>query len=231
MTGRNFGSDTMKIIPLKFSAISPIQYLYLAAAGGMRTSDFIGDIALKYSFLRQMGLQGLPEPGKTKPTYKELNSYHFWLTVGVSEYRATGQGEDVQFMKNMIRNTMQGADYNGSNVHPSFKTGQLMYKNFFFVQPLKPGNTFYSYLIFDENEFSVKDIPKCIRIGNNKTGLLKVDRYLGDIRAVINLYTIKNIMGKNPGKIKNDFTLHLLLQYYLNGFYTKEEVMEFYEPD
>ena len=219
----------MKIIPLKFSAISPIQYFYSAAAGGMRTSDFLGDIALKYSFLRQMGLQELPEPGKSKPTYAELNNYSFWFTVGISEYSSLGSGEKVHFMKNMIRNTMQGADYNGSNVHPTFKTGQMMYKNFFFVQPLKPVTVFYSYLIFDEDEFSLKNIPKCIRVGNNKTGILKVDRYLGDIRAVINLYTIKNIMGKKLETRKNDFTLHLLLQYYLDGFYSKEEVLELYE--
>ena len=219
----------MKIIPLKFSTISPIQYFYSAAAGGMRTSDFLGDIALKYSFLRQMGLQELPEPGKSRPTYEELNNYSFWLTVGISEYGALGSGEKTNFMKNMIRNTMQGIDYNGSNVHPSFKSGQLMYKNFFFVQPLKPGNVFYSYLIFDENKFSLKDMPKCIRVGNNKTGILRVDRYLGDIRAVVNVYTVKNIMGKKLEKRKNDFTLNLLLQYNLDGFYSKEEVLGLYE--
>ena len=219
----------MKIIPLKFSTISPIQYFYSAAAGGMRTSDFLGDIALKYSFLRQMGLHELPEPGKNRPTYEELNNYPFWLTVGISEYGALGSGEKTNFMKNMIRNTMQGIDYNGSNVHPSFKSGQLMYKNFFFVQPLKPGNVFYSYLIFDENKFSLKDMPKCIRVGNNKTGILRVDRYLGDIRAVVNVYTVKNIMGKKLEKRKNDFTLNLLLQYNLDGFYSKEEVLGLYE--
>lgn len=54
MIGRNSGSDQMKILPLKMTALSPIQYFYTAAAGGMRSSNFIGDIALKYAFLRQM---------------------------------------------------------------------------------------------------------------------------------------------------------------------------------
>lgn len=219
----------MQILPLKMTAISPIQYFYTAAAGGMRSSNFIGDIALKYAFLRQMGLFKLPEPGKNKPTYRELLDYPFWLTVAIPAKMAYGFGENAVYMKNMIRNTMQGADYNGSNVHPSFKTGQLMYKNFFFVQPLKPGNVFYSYLVYDEKCFNPYSVPELLRVGNNKTGILKIDKCDKDFKAVVNLYTIQNILGKQLKINKNEYVAHLILQYFLVGYYSREEVIGVYE--
>jgi len=219
----------MKILPLKMTAISPIQYFYIAAAGGMRSSNFIGDIALKYAFLRQMGLFNLPEPGKSKPTYRELIDYPFWLTVGIPGKMAYGTGNNTIYMKNMIRNTMQGADYNGSNTHPLFKTGQLMYKNFFFVQPLKPGNTFYSYLLYDKRYFNPFKLPEVVRVGNNKSGMLKIEKCNGDFRSIINIYTIKNILGKKLKINKDEYISHLVLQYFLMGYYLKEEVLDVYE--
>ncbi len=218
----------MQCIPIKMTVISPIQYFFTAANSGMRTSDFIGDIALKYAFLRQLGLFKFPELNKIKPTYKELNDFPFWLTVGISPKMAFGSGNETVFMKNMIRNTMQGADYNGSNVDPTFKTGGLMYKNFFFVQPIKPENVFYSYLVYDQNKYEDFDLPSVVRIGNNRTGMLKIEKTNIDIRAVINLYTMQNIIGKDIEK-KTDYVSNLLLQYYLMGYYNKEEVAKAYE--
>ncbi|MGE9811250.1 type I-D CRISPR-associated protein Cas5/Csc1 [Ferroplasma acidiphilum] len=219
----------MKILPLKMTALSPIQYFYSAAAGGMRSSNFIGDIALKYAFLRQMGLFQLPEPGKSKPTYEELLDYPFWLTVGIPAKMAFGVGDNAVYMKNMIRNTMQGADYNGSNVDPSFKTGQLMYKNFFFVQPLKPGNIFYSYLVYDEKYFDSSNLPELIRVGNNKTGILKVEKCDKIFMGVINVYTIQNILGTKLKINKNEYVSHLILQYFLKGYYSMKEILDVYE--
>ncbi|KJE50062.1 hypothetical protein SE19_03110 [Acidiplasma aeolicum] len=210
------------------TVISPIQYFYIAAAGGMRTSNFIGDIALKYAFLRQMGLFKFPELNKTRPTYRELLEFPFWLTTAISEKMALESGNETVFMKNMIRNTMQGADYNGSNVDPTFKTGSLMYKNFFFVQPIKPGNVFYSYLLYDSEYFKNLKIPEVVRVGNNRTGMLKIARTNVDIKAVINLYTVQNILGKHIEK-KSDYVSHLVLQYYLMGYYTKDEVVRAYD--
>jgi CRISPR-associated protein Csc1 len=217
----------MECIPIKMTVISPIQYFFTAAAGGMRTSNFIGDIALKYAFLRQMGLFKFPDLNKTKPTYTELRDFPFWLTTGIPTKMALGSGDETEFMKNMIRNTMQGADYNGSNVDPTFKTGSLMYKNFFFVQPIKPGNIFYSFLIFDSEYYKNFDLPEVIRVGNNRTGMLKISMTNADIRAVINLYTIQNILGKHIEK-KTDYVSHLVLQYYLVGYYNKAEVSKIY---
>jgi CRISPR-associated protein Csc1 len=228
MIGKSFGSDKMNILPLKITSISPIQYFYTAAAGGMRSSNFIGDIALKYAFLRQMGLFSLPEPGKSKPTYKELNDFPFWLTVGIPGSMAFKNGKSTVFMKNMIRNTMQGADYNGSNVHPLFKTGSLMYKNFFFVQPIMPGNVFYSYLLFDDSYFNKLKLPEVIRIGNNKTGMAKIERSINNFNAVINRYTLKNIINHEPKEYKNQYSSHLVLQYFLSGYYSKDEVLNIY---
>lgn len=228
MTGVNSGSDKMKCTGLKMTSISPIQYFYTAAAGGMRSSNFIGDIALKYAFIRQSGLFNLPELDKFKPTYTELNNFKFWLTPAISSKMALGHGSDTVFLKNMVRNTMQGIDYNGSNMHPSFKSGQLMYKNFFFTQSIKPGNVFYSYLLMDEGVTDFK-IPEAVRVGNNRTGLLKIEKTKEDFLAVVNLYTITKILGKKLLLYKNEYSSHLILQYYLKGYYNKSEVIEVYD--
>ncbi len=209
------------------TTLSPVQYFYTAALGGMRSSNFIGDIALKYAFMRQLGIFELPEMTKSKPTYEELNNFEFWLTPAISPMMAFGHGNETAFMKSMIRNTMQGIDYNGSNVDPSFKTGQMMYKNFFFTQPIRPGNTFYSYLLLGDSCNNLK-IPEAIRVGNNKTGILKIEKTDKNFRAVINLYTIMEIIGKKDVLRKNEYSSHLILQYYLKGYYDEMEVMEIY---
>ena len=45
----------LKAVPVEIETISPVNYYYIPAAGGMRSSDFIGDIALKYATLHQLG--------------------------------------------------------------------------------------------------------------------------------------------------------------------------------
>lgn len=212
--------------PLRLEAISPIQYYYSAADKGMRTSSFIGDIALKYSYLHQIGELSYNEHDQFKPKYDELNDYNFWFTVGINEMLSRGEVNSVSYMKNMLRNTMQGIDYNGTNVEPTFKTGSLMYKNFFFVQLLKPGNVFYSYLFSNEK----LRIPEVLRVGNNKTGILKVEPTQFDQKmlCVINLYTINNIMKREPLRKHFTYREQIVLQYDLAGFLQPMEVPSIY---
>ena len=215
-----------RIIPIKIETISPVNYYYIPAAGGMRSSDFIGDIALKYATLHQIGRLEYFYPTKFKPTYEELLDSPFWYTVGISKKMAFGEGEDTIFMKSMIRNTMQGIDYNGTSSYPGFREGTKMYKNFYFQQPIKPGNLFYSYLITEENLF---ELPGALRIGNNKTGILKLTEYKGgNFSAVINAYTIQNILGKEIPKLKYNYANHTVLQYFLIGMLNKEDLINLY---
>lgn len=216
----------MWIQPLRLEAISPIQYYYSAADKGMRTSSFIGDIALKYSYLHQIGELSYNEHDRFKPKYDELNDYSFWFTVGISELMSRRELNTVSYMKNMLRNTMQGIDYNGTNVEPTFKTGSLMYKNFFFVQMLKPGNVFYTCLISDEK----RRVPDVLRVGNNKTGILKVEPAQIDQKmlCVVNLYTINNIMRREPPRKQFTYREQIVLQYDLAGFLEAEEVSNIY---
>lgn len=216
----------MEIQLLRLEAISPIQYYYSASDKGMRTSSFVGDIALKYSFLHQIGELSYNEYNKLQPNYSELNNYNFWFTVGINENLSKGGRDTTEYMKNMFRNTMQGIDYNGTNVYPSFKTGSLMYKNFFFVQMLKPGNVFYSYLLSEEK----LRIPDALRVGNNKTGILKVSKeeFNPKIFCVINLYTVMNIMKRKPPVRQYSYKEHLILQYALAGYLKPEEAGEIY---
>lgn len=216
----------MEITALKMESISPINYYYIAAAGGMRTSSFIGDIALKYAALKQMGKLEYPSPSKFKPTYEELNQFDFWFTVGVNEKTSFGSGQGTTYMKNMTRNTMHGIDYNGTNKYPNAREGSNMYKNFYFQQPISPGNIFYSFMI-SKNKI---EIPATLRVGTGKTGILKLSTINpNDMRAVLNRYTIENIMGKHLPLDNSSFMESLVLQYFLVGMYSANQIRDLYE--
>lgn len=221
--------NNYKIIPISIESLSPINYYFISASGGMRTSSFLGDIALKYATLHQLGKLDYQSISKYQPTYKELNEFEFWYTVGVSERLAFGGGKDTTFMKNMIRNTMQGIDYNGTNSYPGYKVGSKMYKNFYFQQPIRPGNTFYSYLIVNDIKI---DFPLILRVGNNKTGIVKINKYseAQSFKAVINGYTIQNILGKKiPEDINYTYSSHVTLPYYLLGMLDEDQLRSLYE--
>ncbi len=215
----------MEIIPLELETISPLNYYYIAAAGGMRSSSFLGDIALKYAILHQLGYLNYSEPQKFQPTYKELNDYDFWLTVGVNEKIAFGEGGHTSFMKSMTRNTMHGIDYNGTNLFPNARVGSTMYKNFYFQQPIRPGNKFYCYLLTK----SKIDVPQAIRMGNGKNGIIRIKRVSGgNFKAVLNYYSISNIMDMTLPQVELTFAEHLILQYYLAGMFTREVLHNVY---
>ena len=216
----------LQVTPLRIETISPVNYYYIPAAGGMRASNFIGDIALKYATLHQMGEINYSSPTKFQPTYEELAEFPFWFTVAISEKMAFGEGNDTIYMKNMIRNTMQGIDYNGTNSYPGFREGSKMYKNFYFQQPIKPGNIFYAYLITTGDSF---EMPRVLRVGNNKTGILTLQKYHErEFKAVINAYTIQNVMGKSIPKLDYDYMNHTVLQYFLLGMLKKEDLFGVY---
>lgn len=217
----------LKTVPVEIETISPVNYYYIPAAGGMRSSDFIGDMALKYATLHQLGFLEYFKPTKFQPTYDELLNFPFWYTVAINEKMAFGAGKDTLYMKNMIRNTMQAIDYNGTNSYPGFHEGSKMYKNFYFQQPIKPGNLFYSYLLTSEDAPS---LPMTLRVGNNKTGLIKLKEYTGrEFMAVINAYTIQNILGKKIPEMNYDYSHHSILQYFLLGMLRKEDIVKIYE--
>ena len=221
------GMKNLQVKPLRIETISPVNYYYVPAAGGMRTSNFIGDIAMKYATLHQLGKLDYFHPTKFQPTYEELGKFPFWFTVAINEKMAFEEGKDTIYMKNMIRNTMQGIEYNGTSAFPGFKEGSKMYKNFYFQQPIKPGNVFYAYLITLGDDFQV---PRVLRVGNNKTGMLKLQEYHGhEFRAVVNAYTIQNVMGKSIPKMDYIYTNHTVLQYFLLGMLKKEELYRIYE--
>lgn len=216
----------LEITLLKIENISPVNYYYIASSGGMRSSSFIGDIALKYATLKQMGELNYPSPSKFKPTYEELNNFNFWYSVAINEKIAKGEGNGTYFMKNLTRNTMHGIDYNGTNKFPNAREGSTMYKNFYFQQPILPGNVFYSYLISK----SKIEVPKALRVGNGKTGLLRLEKMenTNGIKAVLNRYTIENIMGRNISPEGLSYIEHILLQYFLIGMFSKEQIGELY---
>lgn len=211
----------MQIKKLQLKTISPLNYYYAEAGRGVIPSIFLGDIALKYALLHQLGYHNFPEPGKNAPTYKEdLIQFKFWFTVAMPPFYSIGEGDNSpQFMKSIIRNTMQGIDYNGTNAHPKIVTGSIMYKNFYFQQYIKPGSIYYTIFISGEK----MELPETLRLGTGKTGLIKINEVNDkDIKPYINLYTLKNILQNEKfydefSKREFSYIEHLLLQYYIVG--------------
>ncbi len=225
-------AEIMNIQKLRLITLSPLNYYYTEAGSGMLPSNFIGDIALKYALLHQLGLDNFFQPGKRNPTYQEdLVPYKFWFTVAMPPFFSIGKGESTpELTKPIKRNTMQGIDYNGTNVHPLVRTGSIMYKNFYFQQFIKPGNIFYSILISKEH----LELPQVLRLGTGKTGMVKIEIVENiDIKPYINLYTIKNILKKDEiykRLSKREFTYfeHFLLQYFVVGPVSMKDIEESY---
>lgn len=211
----------MIVRKIRFTVISPLNYYYIQAGRGLRPSPFIGDIALKYALLHGLGMHILPNPGKTKPTYEELAEYRFWFTVAMPPFHSTGNGESgPSLMHAIYRNTMQGIDYNGTNAHPKIRTGSIMYKNFYFQQPIKPGSQFYAFFLSEEEII----LPEALRVGTGRVGCLKLEELQSsfEMHGYINLYTIQNILGKrktSENLMNRDFQFreHMSLPYYILG--------------
>ncbi len=210
----------MRAVKLKLTNISPLNYYYSQGGQLERPSTFIGDIALKYSMLHQLGLGNFFDAGSYQPNYSELTGYDFWFTVAMPLNDSTGQLMGVDFMKPIIRNTMHGIDFNGSNVHPEINAGSSLYKNFYMQQYLKPGNKFIAYFISEKE----MDLPPVLRVGTGKGGLIKVEKVRDDnqIKAYVNLYTIRNIIRKTDvydkiSKMTLPYFEHITLPYIIVG--------------
>jgi len=188
----------MKVYDLELMLLSPLQYYGIQSRGGTRTPPFIGDIALTYAMAHQLGIYDYPDPSNFKPSYKkEIPLFNFLFTVSVPISLIENNMWAPIYMKQMYRNTMQGIDYNGTNVFSGNETGSSMYKNFFFTQSLKPGynNKFVGgFIAFDEHILPINTL----RVGNGKTGVVKIT-YRESNRSsqfYINQYTVENIFDK-----------------------------------
>ncbi len=194
--------------------ISPVQYYTVQSGGGMLTGPFIGDLALDYATAYYSGDIDYHKLDIKKPDYDEIKNFSTLWSVAVPESRIKNNTFSVRYMKMFYRNTMLGIDYNGSMFNPSYRVGSYMYKNFYFVQPIRPGNKFYAAVKTDLN---INDLPKALRIGNGKIGLIKInynkiDKVTDINNIYVNLFTVKHIFGKN---IKTD---NLEIYYVLNNY-------------
>ncbi|WP_153280205.1 type I-D CRISPR-associated protein Cas5/Csc1 [Thermoplasma sp. Kam2015] len=218
----------MRVRGIKLTAIEPINYYYQPSGRGNRSSQFIGDIALKYAMLHQLGIDNIPFTNRFKPEYEELKRYNFWFSVAVPGFMAGLDEGNIELFKPLIRNTLQGIDYNGSNVHPAIKVGQVMYKNFYFQQPIKPGSKFYA-IILDDGKWP---LPQVLRVGTGKTGVLKIEEIEPEgIKIYINLYTLRNIISLDINKLQNikmEFSEHVVLQYFIAGPINIEQFISLY---
>ena len=181
----------------------------------MLTGPFIGDLALDYATAYYSGDIDHHKLDIKKPDYDEIKNFSTLWTVAVPESRIKNNTFSVRYMKMFYRNTMLGIDYNGTNLNPLYRVGSYMYKNFYFVQPIRPGNKFYAAIKTDLN---IERLPSALRVGNGKTGLIRVNyKKIGKIEDLnnvyINLFTIKNIFRKNVKA--NDLQMYSILNNYI----------------
>ncbi|MEM4058624.1 MAG: type I-D CRISPR-associated protein Cas5/Csc1 [Thermoplasmata archaeon] len=216
----------MKIYDIELTILSPIQFYGIQSRKGTRTPPFIGDIALTYAMAHQLGIQNYPDPSNFEPLYKnEMKQFNFLFTVSVPISLIENNIWAPIYMKQLYRNTMQGIDYNGTNVFSGNETGSSMYKNFFFTQSLKPGydNKFIGgFISFDE-----KIIPiDTLRVGNGKTGVVKLTYKESDNSSLfyINQYTVENIFEKKLPEISFKNVYYPFNPYKIMGPITKEQL-------
>jgi len=218
----------MRIRKIRATVISPINYYLIQGGRIERPGNFIGDIAIKYAILHQIGIGEFFKVSCYKPDYRELTEYDFWPTVAIPEGFDRNDFSDLPIlMKPMIRNTMQGIDVDGSNTHRKINTGSIMYKNFYMQQFIKPGNVFFFYIVDNGN----LDIPSVLRVGTGKVGALKMEEVpYSHMNAFVNLYTVKNILGKlvefnSLNSMNFPFSQHISLPYYIVGPLNSEELL------
>lgn len=221
----------MKIINVELKLIAPLQYYSTQSAGGMRTAPFIGDIALTYAMAHSMGFVDYPPADRFKPNYREITNLPFLFTVAVPDALLKYGEWTAEYMKQMTRNTMMGIDYNGTNMYPGYRVGSNMYKNFYFVQMMKPSSdyAFNTGLILKDDNFS--NLPNALRVGNSKTGILSLSyrESKPNINYYINRYTIENIYGKKLPDLNFETVYHPVHQYQIFGPASGENVLSIFE--
>lgn len=221
----------MKIVNVEIRLIAPLQYLSNQSKGGMRTAPFIGDIALTYSMAHSMGMIDYPPANRFQPHYEEIVDLPFLFTVAVPDSLLKYGDWSAEYMKQMTRNTMLGIDYNGTNMYPGYRVGSSMYKNFYFVQMMKPSNdfTFIAALILKDDNFT--SLPSALRVGNAKTGILSLSyrESLQGFDYYINRYTVENIFGKKLPEWDFETVYHPVHQYQILGPVSADNVLSLFK--
>lgn len=221
----------MKLINVEIRLMSPLQYLSDQSAGGMRTAPFIGDIALTYSMAHSMGMIDYPPSDRFKPHYEEIKDFPFLFTVAVPQSLVKYGEWTAEYMKQMTRNTMHGIDYNGTNMYPGYRVGSNMYKNFYFVQMMKPDMnfTFNAALIIKGEKFS--NLPSALRVGNSKTGIISLSyrNFVSESMYYINRYTVENIFQKKLPNWDFEVAYHPVHQYHILGPVSENRVISIFK--
>lgn len=180
----------MEYIPVRATTLSPMQYHSYQMARGTKTARFIGDLSLAFALNEATGKMDNSRHYRGYPDYKgDLEDSHYYATVF--------KPEDVEHLPALTRITMQGAEW-GLSKHPAeiMKMTKVIPSNtfgsYFQTQSVAPGSTFLGYILSEDGE-----LPSTVRVGNQKEGLLKLERVEEDeIESVwVNLFTLREIFG------------------------------------
>lgn len=186
--GRGIQGVHMKhVIPLKLTTLTPYNYGHLMVSGGVATiPDVIGDRAFLFALSAAFGKmsRSLSLPEKDVLTHIRAMPWRCSLFTT----------PDPKLLRPIARRSDLGIEGGYQDkVRRAAASGN--FKEFFTIQEVPAFQEFTGVMVSDENPFELADAENfCVRIGSNRTGMLKVER--ADVSAVrLNVATAK-IFGR-----------------------------------
>jgi len=189
----------MKIKAIKIKLLNHLFY-HTEISNGSITGGFLGDLALTYALNKALNSKAsVYEYSRLKPEYQEIKDFGYYFTVGkpVKLTETKGYKQQAKYIHlgqpirtgSYTRNTLFNTDgfYDIKSIE---KSGKSPFKNLIHTQGVALGNEFIALLISKEDI----EIPKTLRIGNQKETLLELSEITFDKTDNdfwLNAYTLK----------------------------------------
>ncbi len=187
----------MKIRAIKIKLLNHLFY-HTEISNGSITGSFLGDLALTYALNKALNREAnVYEYNRLKPEYQEIKDFGYYFTIGKPVRLAKLNGnKPAKYVSgkptrtgSYTRNTLFNTDgfYDIKSIE---KSGKSPFKNLIHTQGVALGNEFTALLISKENI----EIPKTLRIGNQKETLLEISEIpfdKTDNDFWLNAYTLK----------------------------------------
>jgi len=173
---RHKSDKMMEIRAIKIKLLNHLFY-HTEISNGSITGGFLGDLALTYALNKVLNDRAnVYEYSRLKPEYREIIDFGYYFTVGkpvkLKETKSNKltyaySGKPIR-TGSYTRNTLFNTDgfYDIKSIE---KSGKSPFKNLIHTQGVALGNEFVALLISKENI----EIPKTLRIGNQKETLLE----------------------------------------------------------
>jgi hypothetical protein len=159
----------MPIIPIRATTLSPFNYGHLAVQGGVATiPELIGDRAIAFALAAALGMMRASSVLPCKDYRSHLKAMP-WRTSVL-------ETDAPRLLPPLARRSDLGVEGGyPEKVRRAAASGN--FKEYFTIQEVPPGQVFQG-AVFGEDPFAraggVKDFA--VRVGSNRTGMLKIER-------------------------------------------------------